>query len=74
MKAKRDIKYNVPFCFLFLGGFPMCRKLLLAFLFVFFLFSPGYAAEERYSIPIDNCPILGPENAQITIIEFLDFQ
>ncbi|MDH3392355.1 MAG: hypothetical protein OEL85_11250 [Desulfobulbaceae bacterium] len=52
----------------------MCRKLLLAFLFVFLLFSPGYAAEERFSIPIDNSPILGPENAQVTIIEFLDFQ
>jgi hypothetical protein len=52
----------------------MWRKLLLAFLFVLFLSSLGHSAEQRYSIPIDNCPILGPANAQITIIEFLDFQ
>ena len=53
---------------------PMLKKLLFAFLFIFFLSSLGHAAEQRYSIPIDNCPILGPEDAQITIIEFLDFQ
>ena len=52
----------------------MSRKLLVAILFVLLFSSLGHAAEERYSIPIDNCPFLGPENAQITIIEFLDFQ
>jgi len=52
----------------------MWRKLLPVFLFILFISSPGHAAEQRYSIPIDNCPILGPGNAPITIIEFLDFQ
>jgi hypothetical protein len=52
----------------------MWRKLFLSCLFVLVLFSQGYGAEERYTIPIDNCPILGPENAPITIVEFLDFQ
>jgi hypothetical protein len=52
----------------------MWRKLLPAVLFVLFLSSLGHAAEQRYSIPIDNCPILGPADAPITIIEFLDFQ
>jgi hypothetical protein len=53
----------------------MWRKLLLAFLLVLFLPSLGHTTtEKRYIIPIDNCPILGPADAQITIIEFLDFQ
>jgi len=52
----------------------MWRKLLLAFLFILFISSLGHTAEQRYSIPIDNCPYLGPADAPITIIEFLDFQ
>jgi hypothetical protein len=52
----------------------MWKKLLPAIFFVLFLSSLGHAAEQRYSIPIDKTPILGPKNAQITIIEFLDFQ
>jgi hypothetical protein len=52
----------------------MWKKLILTFLFVLFVFSVGYTAEQRYSISIDNCPILGPADAPITIIEFLDFQ
>ncbi len=30
--------------------------------------------EKRYDIPIGSSPSLGPENAPVTIIEFLDFQ
>jgi hypothetical protein len=52
----------------------MWKKLFLAFLFVFIFSSPGNTAEERYNIPIENCPILGPADAPITMIEFLDFQ
>lgn len=52
----------------------MWKKLLLASLFVLCLSSLGISAEERYSIPIDNCPVLGPADAPITMIEFLDFQ
>jgi hypothetical protein len=52
----------------------MWKKLLSAFLFVLFLSSPALAAEQRYTIPIDNLPYLGPADAPITIIEFLDFQ
>jgi len=32
------------------------------------------AEEKRYNVPLGNSPMLGPENAPITIIEFLDFQ
>jgi hypothetical protein len=36
----------------------------------------GYAAadEKRYSVPINDSPSMGPSNAPVTIIEFLDFQ
>ena len=32
------------------------------------------AGEKRFSIPVENSPVLGPENAPVTIFEFLDFQ
>ena len=37
--------------------------------------APGAAQQvQRYDVPIDDDPILGPENAPITIIEFSDFE
>ncbi len=40
------------------------------------LFTAGAAlpADQRATIPIDNSPTLGPENAPVTIVEFIDFQ
>ncbi|UCD34011.1 MAG: hypothetical protein JSU90_06835 [Nitrospiraceae bacterium] len=32
------------------------------------------AEETRYNIPIGESPSWGPENAPVTIIEFLDYQ
>ncbi len=36
----------------------------------------GYASadEKRYSVPVNDSPAKGPANAQVTIIEFIDFQ
>jgi len=62
------------FAFLIQEVITMWKKLFLAYLFVLFASSPGHTAEQRYSIPIDKCPYLGPVDAPITIIEFLDFQ
>ena len=33
-----------------------------------------YAEENRYSIPVGDSPVRGPENAPVTIIEFIDYQ
>jgi hypothetical protein len=32
------------------------------------------SADQRYSVPLEDSPYLGPENATVTIVEFLDFQ
>jgi hypothetical protein len=49
------------------------RKLI--FLIVLFLAaSPAGAQEKKYDVPIGDSPQMGPANAPVTIIEFLDFQ
>lgn len=36
--------------------------------------STAFSADKRVSIPLGNAPSLGPENAPVTIVEFIDFQ
>lgn len=45
-------------------------------LFLILLFLPAFAGaeEQRYTVPILDSPSKGPENAPVTIVEFLDFQ
>ena len=51
------------------------RKLIVLFVFAFlFSSSTVFSAEKRFDIPLGNTPQLGPQDAPITIIEFLDFQ
>ena len=47
--------------------------LCVAFLIVSAVTS-SFAAEQRFTVPIGDSPSTGPENAQVTMIEFLDFQ
>ncbi len=46
------------------------------FLLVLVLLQSGLAsaALQRFSVPLDDSPSLGPANAPVTIIEFIDFQ
>jgi hypothetical protein len=41
----------------------------------FLLFSVlAISAEKRVAVPIGDSPSMGPENAPVTIVEFIDFQ
>lgn len=44
----------------------LCGLLLIA--------AAAFASEPRFDIPVGDSPSLGPENAPVTIIEFIDFQ
>jgi hypothetical protein len=37
-------------------------------------FSMAFAEGKRFHVPIADSPQLGPQDAPVTIIEFLDFQ
>ncbi|HEY7527917.1 MAG TPA: hypothetical protein VH660_02105 [Candidatus Deferrimicrobiaceae bacterium] len=32
------------------------------------------AAEQRYSVPVGDSPVLGPPGAAVTLVEFIDYQ
>jgi hypothetical protein len=49
-------------------------KELNILLALFFLLTVSAAAENRYDIPIEGSPSWGPEDAPVTIIEFIDYQ
>jgi hypothetical protein len=34
----------------------------------------AFSNEKRFPVPLDDSPALGPPNAPVTIVEFLDFQ
>jgi hypothetical protein len=43
-------------------------------LIILLLTNGAYGAETRFDIPVADSPSLGPANAPVTIIEFIDFQ
>ena len=52
----------------------MKKYSLLVSCLVVLVAAGAVAAEKRISVPIGNAPSMGPENAPVTIIEFVDFQ
>ena len=48
---------------------------ILLYVITFFIFAyPVYSSDKRFDVPLDDSPSLGPDNAPVTIIEFLDYQ
>lgn len=50
------------------------KTALIACLALLLSVSPALAEEPRVRIPVANSPSLGPEDAPVTVVEFLDFQ
>jgi hypothetical protein len=49
-------------------------KGLFISLILFFAASVSFAQDKQYNVPVGDSPVLGPAEAPVTIIEFLDFQ
>lgn len=49
-------------------------KRILICISVLLLFGIAHAEEKRTDVPIGDSPSMGPTDAPITIIEFIDFQ
>ena len=51
----------------------MIKKIVMC-VFVLLLFGVAHAEQKRFEVPIGDSPSMGPANAPVTIIEFIDFQ
>jgi len=49
-------------------------KRLALIMICFLITAAAFADEKRVAVPIGDSPVQGPADAQVTIIEFLDFQ
>jgi hypothetical protein len=49
-------------------------KKIIFVMIVLVIAASALAEEKRFTVPLDNSPAMGPENAPVTIVEFIDFQ
>ncbi|MDP3478324.1 MAG: hypothetical protein Q8R88_01040 [Desulfoprunum sp.] len=49
-------------------------KRILICVFALLVFGMAHAEQKRADVPIGDSPSLGPADAPVTIIEFIDFQ
>jgi len=49
-------------------------KKLLIILFVGLLVATASAETKRYNVSLEGSPSVGPQNAPVTIVEFIDYQ
>jgi len=52
----------------------MIKKILAAGIILLFAAAASPAQEKRYSVPLGDSPSRGPQDARITMVEFIDFQ
>jgi len=50
------------------------RRLAALMALVLFAAVPAGAAEVRYTVPAGDSPSIGPANAPVTLVEFVDYQ
>lgn len=53
--------------------YTMIKRMLIC-VSVLLLLGTAHAEEKRFEVPIGDSPSLGPADAPVTIIEFIDFQ
>jgi len=49
-------------------------KRLIFVLIALVITSAALAEEKRFSVPLGDSPTMGPADAAVTIVEFIDFQ
>ncbi len=49
------------------------KKLMMCCV-VLLLVSGAHAQEKRFNVPLEDSPVIGPETAAVTMIEFVDYQ
>jgi hypothetical protein len=53
---------------------PNARRIALWITLTLLAAVPAGAADVRYAVPAGDSPSIGPANAPVTIVEFLDYQ